>query len=63
MRLHQKRLLSYTLTPDLKNLEETLAKLQAEKEEAINHQDFERAAKYGMKRKIKENSRKEERVG
>ncbi|NLN05105.1 MAG: ATP-dependent Clp protease ATP-binding subunit [Clostridiaceae bacterium] len=41
----KKRLLSYTLTPDLKNLEEALAKLQAEKEEAINHQDFERAAK------------------
>jgi ATP-dependent Clp protease ATP-binding subunit ClpC len=50
----KKRLLSYTLTPDLKNLEETLAKLQAEKEEAINHQDFERAAKIrDEERKIK----------
>ncbi len=40
----RKRLAAHTSPPDLKQDEERLAKLNAEKEEAISAQDFERAA-------------------
>ena len=40
----RKRIAAHTSPPDLKESEERLAALQAEKEEAISAQDFERAA-------------------
>ncbi len=41
----RKRLQTYTLTPDIKNLEDRLESLRTEKEAAINNQEFEKAAK------------------
>ncbi|MCL0106768.1 ATP-dependent Clp protease ATP-binding subunit [Peptococcaceae bacterium] len=39
------RIKTYTAPPDMKELEERLEKIRSEKEEAINNQEFEQAAK------------------
>ncbi|MCL0032221.1 ATP-dependent Clp protease ATP-binding subunit [Peptococcaceae bacterium] len=39
------RIKTYTAPPDMKELEECLKKIRSEKEEAINNQEFEQAAK------------------
>lgn len=41
----KKRLKVFTVPPNLKQLEEDIAKLEKEKEEAIRHQEYEKAAK------------------
>ncbi len=48
----RKRLAAHTSPPDLKAEEERLAKLTAEKEEAISAQDFERAASLRDEEKV-----------
>ncbi len=58
------RIKSYVAPEELKDLEEKLEELSQEKEEAINTQNYEKAAKIrDMEKQIKEELKKEKIIG